>query len=71
VAWRTKDNLGSGKFGVVFSCQEEVEGEDSGEWPYALKRLQTDWLGSDEARARFKRETDIQSALTTTTLSRS
>jgi eukaryotic-like serine/threonine-protein kinase len=61
VRWKVNDNLGSGKFGVVFSCREEDSAGDS--WPYALKRLQSDWLENEEARARFKRETDIQGSL--------
>jgi eukaryotic-like serine/threonine-protein kinase len=59
--WQINDNLGAGKFGVVFSCREEDTTND--EYPYALKRLQSEWLKSDEVRNRFKRETDIQSAL--------
>ncbi len=59
--WTINDNLGAGTFGIVFSCRETDS--DVKIWPYALKRLQRDWLENDEARARFKRETDIQSAL--------
>jgi serine/threonine protein kinase len=60
VRWEKDENLGRGKFGVVFAAREEG-GDD--EWAYALKRLQGEWLSVDEARKRFKRETDIQSSL--------
>jgi eukaryotic-like serine/threonine-protein kinase len=60
VPWERDENLGHGKFGVVFSARQKGSDED---WAYALKRLQSDWLGVEEARKRFKRETDIQSSL--------
>ncbi len=60
--WRIDENLGHGRFGVVFSAQRANEPAHD-VWDYALKRLQKEWLASDEARTRFKRETDIQSEL--------
>jgi serine/threonine protein kinase len=65
VTWRINsafgETLGAGKFGVVYQCKDS-EGEED-DWPCALKRLQKDVLPSNEACARFKRETDLQSDL--------
>ena len=59
--WKRGENLGSGRFGVVFACRDSDSTDD--EWPYAVKRLQTDWTAVEEAVTRFKREVDIQAEL--------
>jgi serine/threonine protein kinase len=62
MGWRIDENLGAGRFGVVFSAQDD-DGPEDAPWDFALKRLQKEWRNVDEARKRFKRETDIQSEL--------
>jgi serine/threonine protein kinase len=47
---------------VVFAAQDD-EGPEDAPWDFALKRLQKEWRDVEEARKRFKRETDIQSEL--------
>lgn len=55
--WHEDEKLGWGRFGVVYACRQTTD--KPGEFPCAIKRLQTDMAQIEQVRKRFAREIQI------------